>query len=492
MPYVHRRQFFIGPESFQSDGWEVRKLTKSLYLSHCSSLPVKEVTDADGVMWYLLGLTEQTDQKKKSPVEEIKNLSTDKILPAYANWTGRWVLIGNDSLHLDASGLLGCYFSQKGGDLRISSSIKLLSGIVNARKITLKHQDWYPLPDTQYESIHKLLPSQLLYLSTGDTGARIMIPELGRESYSEILDHIQNGLIYALRKASKNFDSVWIPLSAGYDSRLLLAAAVSAKIPVKTFTFRKKNSWSAFINRRNIPTTSYVSKADMTLPPQIADKVNVEHYWITSGKFSQEALSTFDEHTDNQINENDRAYFSFGQYDWLDENDLILRGGVFEVGHCYYYKYFAPDMNFTDMLNSLGLNPDSPPSNSLRKWIKWDKETHNEHIDWRDRFYIEQRLAGWLSSIEQGLDLVKGENFYAINSQNMFKYLLSIPKEKRINLNHHVDLIRKMAPDLLELPFNPPDPLYHRIERRILQFAEMPLGVNIRRIYRKIKRKGYW
>jgi hypothetical protein len=204
----------------------------------------------------------------------------------------------------------------------------------------------------------------------------------------------------------------------------------------------------------------------MTLPPLIARDVGVEHRWIARGRFSREKLDVFDRHTGGHTIENDRVYFSHGQWDWTGPSDVILRGGAFEVGHCFYWKKFseglppgalpAPDV----IIDRFGLQRESPHARSIAAWLEWAARAPAVAIDWRDRLYIEQRIAGWLSSLEQALDLIPAERFYAVNSARTFALLTAIPEAQRLARAHHVDLIARMEPRLLRQPFNPPDPYY--------------------------------
>jgi hypothetical protein len=300
-----------------------------------------------------------------------------------------------------------------------------------------------------------------------------LLPDTGLGGdHNAILDRLQESLLTGLRRLAHRARTVWVPLSAGYDSRLVLALALSAGIPVKTYTMRKVNVWHRSANGR--PFTSYVFGADMTLPPLIAREVGLEHSWISKGAFDGEALALFDSHTGGHTLENDRVYFSHGQWDWVQQGDLILRGGAFEVGHCFYWKRFPDALPLgslpapSSIIEAFGLQDDSVHANGIRAWLSWASKAPPVAIDWRDRMYIEQRIAGWLSAFEQALDLTLAERVYVVNSARTFALLTALPEETRLQRAHHVELIRRMAPGLLRLPFNPPDPFYRRVAFRTM------------------------
>jgi hypothetical protein len=79
------------------------------------------------------------------------------------------------------------------------------------------------------------------------------------------------------------------------------------------------------------------------------------------------------------------------------------------------------------------------------------------HLDWRDRFFIEQRQAGWLSAKEQVYDLADLERFPILNSARLYSILLSVREDERLDSKLQAALIQQVAPELCHYPFNPKD-----------------------------------
>jgi hypothetical protein len=137
---------------------------------------------------------------------------------------------------------------------------------------------------------------------------------------------------------------------------------------------------------------------------------------------------------------------------------------VFEVGRCFYHRKFS-EAAPADLAESIAarfrfreFHADSPAHlTGIAEWAEWVGRTPCSGLDWRDRLYLEQRLGGWASSIEQALDLTAYERAYIANSHLYISTALTLPEETRLVGRHHVDLIRRMAPELLRFPFNPPD-----------------------------------
>ena len=492
-----RRQFVISSRPFKDldENWQTIKINEFLYLSYCPCLPIKLSYDKHGYPIIILGNAIQTDPNRGEPIDESK-IYLNEIDKCYDTWAGRWIFIKHDELHMDFAGLLGCYYLKTETSILISNSVAILSAIIEdkneySNEILKSKMNWYPPPCSRNPSIKSLLPSQVLLLPSGKIRPRQLFPSV-KIGYTidQALDRIQKLLITGIQNIGKANKSIWIPLSAGYDSRLLLATAIKADIPIKTYTMKKKNS----LLKRGKLSTSLVSKADMELPPLIAEIADVEHKWIDIGNFSFERLRIFDEHTYKGTLENDRIYFARGQWDWTSDDDIILLGQVIEVGCCYYYNSFnaSEDNIFREVANAFKLEGSSIQYQGIYEYCTWLRDYNNvycDDIDWRDRFYLEQRLSGWLRANQQGLDLVKGETIHLYNSQEFICTLLSLPNEKRKNKEFIIDLINNMAPELNQIPYNPPNPLSYELKIILVKLTQNSIMDIVQSIYRRIKNK---
>lgn len=483
---LHRRQFVIGPSPVRpASDWVTTHIPDTGYLSHSPELRVASATDADGRIWHVLGLVVQTDANKSDPVREVAGATHSTIEHVYQTWAGRWILIGNGELHMDAAGLLSCFYSLKEtGDgtreLWVSGSVALLADLLridisNDRQI--RHGevaiDWYPPPRSRYEAVRRLLPSQVLVLANGDLRPRRLFPEITTSlGYDDVLDTLQRYLTSALQEASKAADTLWLPLTAGYDSRLLLAAAHYAGVSVKTYTQGYKN----------------IEPLDRDIPPKLAEAVGMSHSLYWDGAYNSAAADLWDRHTGHHCVAADRRFVSHGQFEWCKKGDIILRGGGFEVGRCSYRRRFpesrtghlAPSAEvIVRGLGRKGLQGRESLVRAMQEWVDWTMRTPHEELSWWDRLYLEQRIGGWASLTEQSLDLLDGETYQASNSQFFYAHVLQIPAEKRCATQHHVDLIGRMAPELLAFPFtqgNVRRAIHLRVLRRLKKEMRRYLG----------------
>jgi hypothetical protein len=273
-----------------------------------------------------------------------------------------------------------------------------------------------------------------------------------RREYGAVLDDLEDHLTSAVQAAGR-LGALRVPLTSGYDSRLVLAAVVSAGLPARTYTQEYAG----------------MSAADRALPPRLARAVGLEHTFIEPGTLDERRYAIFDEHTAGHVRGADRDFVARGQWDWCHETDMILRGGCFEVGRVGWSFFGRPKL--TEALDADAVlrsfrERDPRARDALHEWARWCVD-HGEPMDWRDRFYWEQRVGGWLGAVEQSLDLLPASRGHIANSHRFYGLVLELPREVRLASTHHADLIARMAPSLARFPFNAKDSLPTRMKQRV-------------------------
>jgi hypothetical protein len=458
---AHQRQFVIGNLQKQvNEDWKAVQLSGGLILSYCPQLSVATAKDLNGEVWHLLGLAVQTDKKKSDPITEITHSSTGAVRDIYKSWSGKWMLIGAGEVHLDCCGLLGCFYTSINGARWVSGSLAILQEIggFTPRPETLTHRkglEWYPPPTTRFEGVSKLLPSQILNLKTFGIEARGLPKPIPGLPYDAMIDQLAERIKFGLENACRPAKRVFTQLTAGYDSRLVLAAIRSLGIKAEAYTTE----------------SYYIAYADVTLPPKLAKLTGYRHRYIKRGPYSKEKEALYDYHTARNCGDIDRAKYAEGQWDPFGKGDLILRGGIFEAGRCEFWKKLGGDFTVQSVLKGVRqqYDPESFIAKAFSEWMKWVDQTPTEGLDWRDRFYIEQRVTGWLSAIEQSLDLTGTDRFNVANCHDIISLMLSAPVEKRKGFVYYVYLIRKLYPALLKYPFNPPEPKFKKLQKRLIE-----------------------
>ena len=487
--YIHRRQFVIGPEKFiLNETWKSYQLSDSIWLSCCPDLQVTTAKDINGHNWCILGLAIEIFQDKKSPEEEIRQTNSDQVPDLYSSWVGRWILVGNGKLHLDASGLLGCFYGKDSeGQVWVSSSVALLTQILFTNQAPvvdpreLKYQtgiSWYTPPRSRFEGISQLLPSQLLDLRSVEIEPRVLMPEICLDrDYEDILEEIQQVLVTTLQRLAKITPNLWLGLTAGYDSRAILALSRVAGIQIQPFT----------------RVAARMSVADLILPPQLAKDSGYTHIFTRNSKRYPERNKLAKEHTAGHVSKGDAEPFITGVRDFL--KGISVGGHGFEVAKSFANLPTLPKILPSPevgaiMIAELFHEPKTSTATvGLKEWLNWVVENPQENLNWRDRFYIEQRQAGWLSCKEQLYDLNDSFRFPILNSAYLYSLFLSIKEEKRFASTIQIDLINKTVPQLNQYPFNPPNSYFNPVQlliSKIVKFNKKDLPQYILRKSRKI------
>jgi hypothetical protein len=417
----------LGPEPrLVRKDWEARRLADGLVLSSCPTLPVEDTEDG-----LVLGIAIRPGRSR-------------------TGWSGRWVFVDGDlRLELDAGGMLGCFYRRIDGDLWLSSSAAILAFLGPALPPPAPAldpddwtRDWYPPPRSGFEAVRKLLPSQRLDLGSGTVEARRLVPGRHPRPVAEIVDELADRLVELVTETARRFPELFVQLSGGIDSRLVLAATHAAGVRFTAYTNDKPDA---------------ISKPDRTLPPRLARALGVEHRLIEPRPSDQRRLALFDLHTAGHTFETDRRYVACRQWDQIPPSALVLTGNNWEVGRGAYFDLFDASLPPGD--SELGI--------FLAEWLEWVRATPDPTLDWRDRLRIEQNVAGWLSSLEQGVDISGRQRIALATCEDVFSLLLSLPEDVRRSGSHQLALIERLAPELAGVPINAPDSALRAAVRRV-------------------------
>lgn len=457
---LHAHQFVLGPVEYKaSDDWQSIAIRNGLVLSHCPRLPVALVTDQAGRNWALLGLAAQSDPQRESPAGELATLSTNDVAALHESWTGRWLLIGETELQLDATGLLACFYLE--GGPWASSSLALLSQLggqeePGSRRYRLVRGDGFnfdPPPRTCYRGIAKLLATQNLDLASGRPLPReTLSPPRDPLPYDEALDRMAACLVTAAQNAARDGWKLKLALSAGYHSRVLLAAAVKAGVAFETYT-------------QSFPL---ILRADRELPAALAKEVGVRHV-VYPPKAELAALREhIDAHCDGLFMGMDRDFYIRQQWAWTKPGDILVRGVGFEVGEYFDWWRLPQEPSLTAVLAAFSAEqaPDYVKQ-SVANYLAWTARHPLPGVDWRDRWYLDVRLGGLGSGAEHALTLTAGHPFIPASSNRFYRFLLQLPREKRETRQHLIDLIDRLCPALNAFPYNEPDGLLRDSARQL-------------------------
>jgi len=453
----HRHQFILGTAPVRPyEDWCCDEIGDSLWLSRCPTLRIYKTTDRDGTNWTLLGLAIQTLETQPAPHEQIARVHGDRVPECYSSWAGRWILVNSDRVHMDASGLLGCFYGfNDHHQLWASSSPALLAEVLFPSQLptpdsrTLQYEvgiSWFTPPRSRLTGISRLLPSQILDFKTQDIVPRPLMPEIDlHRSPEEAISLIVQSLLTAIKQLANCSQTLWLGLTAGYDSRLMLALCYHAGVTIRPFT----------------RISARTAVADRILPPQLAHACGYQHLIMKKRKYYPERRQLVLEHNANHVSVGDADPFLRGSRDGME--GISFGGHGFAIASGFAMLRQLPE-TFDDaevgarQIAQLFKEPiTSTATAGLKEWLEWVLKYPQSNLDWRDRFFIEQRQAGWLSAKEQLYDLMLLERFPILNAARNYAILLGVRDRKRLNSVIQKEIIRQFAPFLLRYPFNPKD-----------------------------------
>jgi len=273
-------------------------------------------------------------------------------------------------------------------------------------------------------------------------------------AYDETLGQLETGIRTVLRNLAGSGRRMWLGLTGGYDSRVLLAALWREELDFATFTFE-------------VPG---MSEADRVLPPLLAKEAGVPHHIIRREHFDVDRVRTFEAHIAGHTVDLGRELYAFRQYDQLPADGVEILTTLFEVGSHYYGAKLPPrpDEVVRSIERAFGFAEHHAESSAhregIREWARWIESHPEPAMDWRDRFYWEQRGAGWAGAFFQGNDLIV-ESVSPVNCQSIMSAMLSIDPAKRRGKRWEVDLVYRMAPFLADHPYSVGGSLSARFRR---------------------------
>ena len=457
---VDDKQFIILPSSlkdrnivnaFPDNRQRELALTCSSMLVYEKKLNVCCNEDCTAV---LIGDAWQVHPEKDCPENIIKTFSErttiEDVYLEEKTWCGRYVLIVNDWLFLDFCGTLGVFYSD---DMRLSSSYRILCEQIGTEVIypdTLGDGllNFVPGPLTPSDLVKRLMPSEIINVKTGEKRIRPLNPDgvWEAENNQERINELEKYFTCSLKNMAKHFpDSVfWLALTGGKDSRTLMALLESAGIDYKAFT-----CWH-----------ERISDGDLVLPPKLADAVHVPYKFIErrEDNYSPNRADGYRRHTGGMADDADKPMYVYGQYQELDPNHqvVLLRSAIWPCSCNRLKDKFSRKeirkmekcFDSTKVFNKAQKH--ELYCNALRLWDDFvNHDTINKGINLWDRLMIEERHGAWLSSIEQGFDLMEGiVSIECCNSRRFFSILTGFSDKEKKRKKHEMSIVKQICPIL--------------------------------------------
>jgi hypothetical protein len=369
--------------------------------------------------------------------------------------------------YLDASGSLATVYC--GDQQVVASSCNLIpqirdlqENIVLIRAFGFPQRDGYlPFGLTPWSGVTRLLPNHFLDLRNWtpkrhwpktEMVARTRKPE---ETVSEIA-----ALIEAFISGVTRLGPVQMPITAGYDSRVLLACSRSSLPSIRFFTTA-------------IPDVS--ARMDCAYGRRIAKKVSLDHSVMSWRDATSAEIGNWLYRTGNCVV--DRITRGVGTDQQLDPARFTLLGLGGELGRGYLWlpeDFPARPLYCDELLRRFNFPALDLILQEASDWLK--QLPTSDLLEKLDLFAIEQRMGCWAGPSMYG-PLQARFVTYPFNSRRIYEKMLSLPPEYRRENRFPKDLIQLKWPDLLHFPFNEPFGLLKLESRARHSFASVRTAV---------------
>ncbi len=447
------KQFFATPEAVQETTGFFRHTFENWNIYLSKDVPCIDVLSEDGqVVGLVIGWIVEGDSILGSQDRIILSADQEKSATPFRSFWGRYLYFqksGSDvTVSTDAGALFPLVFC---ADKQVlASSPALLAELTEtsfdediAREFDLRsRQGWYPFGLTPYRDIRRLLPNHALNLSTF-TAHRFWPepentlfppenPRAGTEQVGKLAMLVQS----RIQNLARNQD-IRVHLTAGYDTRMLLAACqhVTDRIAFQTY---------------DLPVQ--VAKLDSHVARHLAKKFKLNHRFLPFTETTFDEKSAWLLRTGYCVNDNvtNMAAMEKANFD----GSYTLAGISGEVGRAFYWgrdDIGLPVPSAQTLLNRLRLPATSFFLSAADSWLK---TLPAGSMPWSlDLAYIELRLGCWAGAAMPGHD-VPHPTLSPFNSIDCYERMLSLDYGYRVDQRMCYDFIRHLWPDLLSVPVN--------------------------------------
>jgi hypothetical protein len=463
---IFPNQFILGPAHVGGlPNWQMMGVGEDIKLTVHPGLRVTQVRDADRSLM-LLGYILDPHNPGGSDEDVLRRLlegfsSVRDLIALTASYGGRWLIVatqGSDAwLFTDALGLRQAFYTPQrhGGGIWGGSQPGTIAEIlgltiddearefVNSYAFRSDPEYRWPATATPYKEVRHLLPNHYLDLKTGISHRYWPDRPLAPATVSDALDTLAERLPGLVEAAVARFDLV-LGLTAGWDSRLVLAASRAVKDKIACVTVRQR--------------TMSEGATDIATAERLAMRLGLGHQVIRAPVTTSAAFSYA---FTRSVCFAHKHYAADAEaiFDFTRAGQVALTGSGAEVGRCSFRSQVplsrwrhvtARDLARLQRMDALPF--------AVRHFERWLSELGDTHgISVLDLFEWEQGHGNWLAMTQLEFDSAWRDIFTPYNSREVLATLLSVDERYRRKPDYRLfrDLMIRLWPEVLTEPINP-------------------------------------
>lgn len=383
------------------------------------------------------------------------------LLTETGRFGGRWVLIAEDGtnsiLFSDPAGLRQVFYNMPmhdaplwcgtqphvlAGLLGIDKDSEAVELLQSPRSVANKE---YLMPGdrTLYKDIRHLLPNHFLDLNTGTSKRYWPHKNISHLSMDVAIPRCADLLRGLLASAANRYDLA-MALTAGSDSRLLLAASKTLKQQIVYFTVKTQAG--------NLTE----DHPDLAIPRELSQYLGLKYDVI-------EQPTAIDKQFANVFKENTSLAHEVwcpdtqAIYDFYGMQKATLPGVVSEISkNMYQLPYFIERTMTGETIAPMLLMDRALFSvKAIQEWL--DDVGQPFNIRRLDLLLWEQRVGNWCAMGQQEFDIAWKEIISLFNCRLLLTTMMSVPRKFRTGPNFilNMNLTRYLWPEVLNIPINP-------------------------------------
>lgn len=329
----------------------------------------------------VVGFCIQSDPDRSQNLDDIFNNNIEDIELALSTLVGNYIVIYKNMIYKDFGNLYKLFTYEDNNEKLISNNALLFKHLLNLdlgeKKIFGGHNFQYcPAGKSSFSKVLTLYNSQNI-----DIYGKIYHNSLIKNKIINKLtinDYVKMHTEYCCQIISNLYNylkdkkkRLFLTLTGGKDSRMILAVCLHLKIPFEVITLK-------------------INKDDLDISKEICKKYNLKHIIIDFDKFKINTKKT--KEWENIIGD-----------EFIEKDNEIIQKEVLESvmneGDCII---FGNGPEWCSLTYAAGCdNINCKEYYEYKKWI----EKYPEEIPLKNRLFLEFRVGSWLSSIQHSYDM---------------------------------------------------------------------------------------
>jgi hypothetical protein len=463
---LYCNQFALGPSFIEAlPSWQRMRVGESFCLTAHPDLNIMQARSEKRLITLLGFILDPADPSAGDAdiLERLVHLPGDRkaLIKDTYKFGGRWTLILNEgeetALFHDAVGLRQVFYTdvRVTGELWCASQPGLIAeflrlqmdddavDFMNSYEFRTDYEFRWPGDSTPFGEVRHLLPNHFLDLKTGMPIRYWPDAPLSVMSCTEAVDR-SSAILQGLLKAAANRFDLALSVTAGLDSRLVLAASRPFCDLIDYMTVRQIR----------MPD----DHADISTPLQLLSQLGLKHNVVKSSLIiDDEYLNVFKKNVPvaHAIYAPD-AYAIFRRY---RRKKVVVTGSTSEVSRSSFRallgrpKYAKVTVEDFSLLQGMGNHPFA--RKHYEQWLAGVGEAYN--VDVLNLFEWELDDGNWLAMCQTEFDIAWRDIFTPFNCRDLITCLLSVEEQHMKYPDYEVyrKLILNMWPEVLSVPINP-------------------------------------